>query len=74
VDEEVRRIIDESYVAALEQLRANRHRLEALTQALLEQETLDEADAYRVAGIPRRPPPDEPVVVAAADQALPRSP
>jgi cell division protease FtsH len=53
VDSEVRRIVDECYAEALEQLRANRGRLDALALALLEHETLDEADAYRIAGIER---------------------
>ncbi|MDQ3876613.1 MAG: ATP-dependent zinc metalloprotease FtsH [Actinomycetota bacterium] len=54
VDEEVRRIVDECYDEAVEQLRANRDRLDRLAQALLERETLDEADAYRIAGIERK--------------------
>ena len=53
VDREVRRIVDECYDAALEQLRENRERLDRLAAALLEHETLDEADAYRIAGIER---------------------
>jgi cell division protease FtsH len=53
VDAEVRRIVDECYDDALEQLRANRDRLDRLALALLEHETLDEADAYRVAGVER---------------------
>jgi cell division protease FtsH len=56
VDQEVRAIIDECYDNAVGRLQENRDRLEALTQALLERETLDEEDAYRVAGFPRRPP------------------
>ena len=36
-------------------LRQNRERLESLTRALLERETLDEADAYAAAGVPRGP-------------------
>ena len=55
VDAEVRRIVDECYDRALDQLREHRDKLDALAQALLERETLDEADAYRVAGIARRP-------------------
>jgi cell division protease FtsH len=55
VDGEVRRILEECEEAALTQLRANRERLEALARALLETETLDEADAYRIAGIGRTP-------------------
>ena len=56
VDEEVRRIVEECYVAALDQLGTNRGRLESLAKALLERETLDEEDAYRAAGFPDRPP------------------
>ncbi len=53
VDEEVRRIVDGCYEDAVRILGENRERLEALARALLERETLDEADAYRVAGITR---------------------
>lgn len=53
VDAEVRRIIDESYTAAKQTLLTHRAKLDALTSALLEQETLDEIDAYAVAGIDR---------------------
>ena len=35
-------------------LRTNRSKLDALAEALLEHETLDEDDAYKVAGVPRR--------------------
>jgi cell division protease FtsH len=58
VDEEVRRILEECERAALAQLEAHRDQLEALTRALLERETLDEIDAYRIAGIERTPVPD----------------
>ena len=58
VDEEVRRILEECERTALAQLEAHRDQLEALARALLEHETLDEADAYRVAGIERAPVPD----------------
>jgi len=53
LDTEVRRIIDECYVEAVRVLQANRDRLTALATALLERETLDEADAYEVAGVTR---------------------
>jgi cell division protease FtsH len=53
VDVEVRRIVDECYDEAREQLQANRDRLDRLAEALLQHETLDEADAYRIAGIER---------------------
>jgi cell division protease FtsH len=54
VDEEVRRILEECGQVAAETLSANRDKLEALTRALLDRETLDEADAYEIAGIERR--------------------
>jgi cell division protease FtsH len=52
VETEARRILDQGYEQALQTLRANRHRLDALVEALLRTETLDAADAYRAAGIP----------------------
>jgi cell division protease FtsH len=57
VDREVRRIVDECYAEALRLLRENRNKLDALAQALLIRETLDEADAYRIAGVLRDPKP-----------------
>jgi cell division protease FtsH len=56
VDAEVRRIVDECYDAAVEQLRANRDRLDALAAALLDKETLEEREAYEIAGIERLQP------------------
>ncbi len=53
VDSEVRRIVDECYAAAKAVLLANRGKLDDLAAALLEKETLDEVDAYAVAGIER---------------------
>jgi len=53
VDAEARRIIDECYERALESLREHRGALEALARALLDRETLDEPDAYEVAGFER---------------------
>jgi len=50
VDREVRRIIEGCYERACRMLGANRDRLESLTRALLEEETLDQDDAYRAAG------------------------
>jgi hypothetical protein len=45
--------VDECYTRALEKLRENRARLDRLAEALLEHETLDEADAYGLAGLER---------------------
>jgi cell division protease FtsH len=56
VDAEVRRIIDECYEIAVARLTENRHRLDSLTAALLEHETLDQADAYRAAGFEGQTP------------------
>ncbi|NGO77448.1 ATP-dependent zinc metalloprotease FtsH [Streptomyces sp. YC504] len=53
IDGEMRRIVDECYEAACRQLRDHRAQLDALSEALLANETLDEADAYRAAGITR---------------------
>jgi cell division protease FtsH len=55
VDSEARRILEECAAAALSQLRDHREQLDALARALLEHETLDEADAYRIAGVDRAP-------------------
>jgi cell division protease FtsH len=53
IDAEVRRIVDEEMDATEQLLADNRERLEALAEALLERETLDEVDAYAAAGIER---------------------
>jgi cell division protease FtsH len=51
VDEEVRRIVDEAERDVIELLERERDRLEALAGALLESETLDQLEAYEVAGV-----------------------
>jgi cell division protease FtsH len=53
VDAEVRRILEECYETAVATLRERREQLEHLARALLEHETLDEADAYLAAGVGR---------------------
>ena len=53
VDAEVRRIVDEEHDFARRVVVDNRDRLDALADALLERETLDQSDAYAVAGIER---------------------
>ncbi|MBP2585002.1 cell division protease FtsH [Streptomyces sp. PvR006] len=58
VDAEMRRIVDECYESAVRQLHEHRDKLDALAAALLENETLEEADAYRAAGITRAPRED----------------
>ncbi|MEU7556098.1 ATP-dependent zinc metalloprotease FtsH [Streptomyces sp. NPDC044571] len=53
VDHEMRRIVDECYVEACRLLREHRPKLDALAEALLANETLDEPAAYAAAGIVR---------------------
>ena len=50
--QEVRRIVDEAEKEVIELLEHERDRLEALANALLERETLDQPEAYEVAGVP----------------------
>jgi cell division protease FtsH len=57
IDAEVRRIVDEELDHVRELLTENRDHLDALVQALLENETLDELDAYAAAGIARERQP-----------------
>jgi cell division protease FtsH len=61
IDEEVRRIISECAEEAKRLLAEHRDQLESLAQALLERETLEEADAYAVAGIRRGSEAEPPV-------------
>jgi cell division protease FtsH len=69
VETEARRILDQGHDQALQTLRANRDRLDALVEALLQVETLDAAEAYRAAGVPMPATPDLP---AQAPNAVPR--
>jgi cell division protease FtsH len=56
VDEEVRRIVDEAHEDVLSLLTRHRDKLESLTNALLERETLDEDEAYAAADVARERP------------------
>jgi cell division protease FtsH len=51
VDEEVRRIVEEAEQNTIALLERERSRLEALAKALLTRETLDQAEAYEIAGV-----------------------
>jgi cell division protease FtsH len=51
IDEEVRRIVAGAHDEVVALLREQRKKLDALAHALLEHETLDQADAYAAAGI-----------------------
>jgi cell division protease FtsH len=52
IDEEVRRIVDEAEHDTVLLLERERSRLESLARALLAKETLDQAEAYEIAGVP----------------------
>jgi cell division protease FtsH len=51
IDAEVRRLVDESYREALSLLREHRGKLDALANALLEDETLDEEGIHAAVGL-----------------------
>ena len=51
VDEEVRRIVEGAEEEVIELLEHERGRLDALAHALLDHETLDQPEAYEVAGV-----------------------
>jgi cell division protease FtsH len=76
VDDEVRRIVEELYEEAVALLREHRASLDRLAEALLEHETLDQADAYEAAGIAQPRSTREPPTMASRPsskrtQALP---
>ena len=69
VDREVRRIVDTAHDEVTRLLTEHRSKLDSLTNALLEAETLDEADAYVAAGVHRDGRRDDgpgPAAIAAA--------
>ncbi len=69
IDEEVRRIVDECHEEAVRLLSTHRGQLDTLTQALLQEDSLDEGEILRVTGIQPAPPPhDVPIQTAAAAQ------
>jgi cell division protease FtsH len=55
IDEEMRRIVEEAHQDVTTLLQANRGKLDALAEALLEHETLDEDDAYAAASVEHTP-------------------
>jgi cell division protease FtsH len=73
IDTEVQRIIAESYAEACRLLRGHRNALDALVEALLQRETLDESEILAVTGLPPAAelparPPDALVADAAAER------
>jgi cell division protease FtsH len=71
VDDEVRRVVDEAHQQVVDLLRGHRTNLDALAASLLEHETLDEADAYAAAGLPRAAGPIADAVVQDAPSRTP---
>ena len=70
VDEEARRIVENAEQEVIDLLERERPRLDALAHTLLERETLDQPEAYRVAQVlpPATEPDDD------HDRATPPSP
>jgi cell division protease FtsH len=68
VDDEVQRIVESCHAEVTRLLTENRDKLDALTDALLRDETLDEPEAYEAAGVERPTGSDDegilPVVIA----------
>jgi cell division protease FtsH len=67
VDEEVRKLVAGAHDEVVALLEENRSRLDSLAEALLQHETLDQADAYAAAGI--EPGAPQPAVERAAAAA-----
>jgi cell division protease FtsH len=55
LDEEVRRLVEECERDVRALIEDNRDKLDALVEALLDRETLEQDEAYRVAGVARPP-------------------
>jgi cell division protease FtsH len=64
IDQATRRIIDECYAKAVDLLLRERWRLEALTEALLREDSLNEQQMREAAGLPARSAPASPIAVA----------
>jgi cell division protease FtsH len=71
VDEEVRRITDECYEEAQQLLTKHRGQLDAIVEQLLARETLDEAEVYAAADIPRPPSDRRPAIPVPAASSTP---
>jgi cell division protease FtsH len=69
IDAEVRSIIAASEEQARKLLTAHRHELDALVEALLAQETLDERQILEVTGLPPAPALESERVAAATEPA-----
>jgi len=74
VDEEVRRLVDRCDEEVRRVLSANRDKLDALVAALMERETLEEEEAYEVAGVARPPAPRPSDVLETVARDAPQRP
>src|SRR5207244_3917853 len=74
IDEEVRRLVERCDEDVRRLLAANRDKLDALVRALMERETLDEGDAYKVAGVDRPRPRGRPRCWRPSRATHPRAP
>jgi len=66
IDEEVRHLIEQAHEQVTQLMSANRDKLDALAQALLDKETLEQDEAYQLAGIEA---PSEPAAHRSPDEA-----
>ncbi len=64
IDEEVRRLVASLHEEVVALLQENRDKLDSLAGALLEHETLDQADAYAAAGVPESSEATAPIAAA----------
>jgi cell division protease FtsH len=64
IDEDVRKLVASLHEEVVALLQENREKLDSLAAALLEHETLDQADAYAAAGVPESPEAKAPVAAA----------
>jgi cell division protease FtsH len=73
VDAEIRRIVDEQYALARKLIEENKDKIEAMTKALLEWETIDSEQIKDIMeGKPPRPPkPPQTVTPSAKDDSSP---
>jgi cell division protease FtsH len=69
IDAEVQRIIGESHEEAKRLLTAHRKQLDALAEALLSRETLNEQEILEVTGLPPAPALDNAIVRASESAA-----
>jgi cell division protease FtsH len=75
IDREVSKLLRQAEERAIELLKAHRPQLDSLVSLLLEMETVDGSDVYRLAGLPDRshPAPAVPAVTVAPRAAAART-